>query len=491
MYIFAIHRHRSVVAMAALALAAAAHLENSQAQTAAPASPTSPPVLAGLPDMAGIAARFGPAVVNISVSGTRKVSTTGDASNDDADDAPDADAMRDFLQEFQKRFGGLPPQLKLPVRGEGSGFIVRPDGVILTNAHVVSGADEVVVKLTDRREFIAKVLGSDKLTDVAVLKIAATGLPVLAAAPMQPPRVGDWVMAIGSPFGFENTVTAGVISATRRSLPGDGFVSFIQTDVAINPGNSGGPLINMRGEVVGINSQIYSGTGGYQGLSFAIPIEVAQRIEQQILSTGQVRHARLGVQIQEVNQTLAEAFKLDKPAGALVTEVAPGSAAERAGIQSGDVLLRINGRAIDLSGDLPAVLGLAQPGDPADIDVWRRGARRAVHMILDDADARDAAKAGNGNTAKEPTGRLGLALRALQPAEQREAGLHGGLVIERVSGAAVRAGVQAGDVLLAIDGQPVSTVDQASAVERRVDKAVAILVLRDGAKLYVALRVGA
>jgi len=490
-YIFAIHRHRSVVAMAALALAAAAHLENSQAQTAAPASPTSPPVPAGLPDMAGIAARFGPAVVNISVSGTRKVSTTGDASNDDADDAPDADAMRDFLQEFQKRFGGLPPQIKLPVRGEGSGFIVRPDGVILTNAHVVSGADEVVVKLTDRREFIAKVLGSDKLTDVAVLKIAATGLPVLAAAPMQPPRVGDWVMAIGSPFGFENTVTAGVISATRRSLPGDGFVSFIQTDVAINPGNSGGPLINMRGEVVGINSQIYSGTGGYQGLSFAIPIEVAQRIEQQILSTGQVRHARLGVQIQEVNQTLAEAFKLDKPAGALVTEVAPGSAAERAGIQSGDVLLRINGRAIDLSGDLPAVLGLAQPGDPADIDVWRRGARRAVHMILDDADARDAAKAGNGNTAKEPTGRLGLALRALQPAEQRQAGLTGGLVIERVSGAAARAGVQAGDVLLAIDGQPVSTVDQASAVERRIDKAVAILVLRDGAKLYVALRVGA
>ena len=440
--------------------------------------------------MAGIAARFGPAVVNISVSGTRKVSTTGDASNDDADDAPDADAMRDFLQEFQKRFGGLPPQLKLPVRGEGSGFIVRPDGVILTNAHVVSGADEVVVKLTDRREFIAKVLGSDKLTDVAVLKIAATGLPVLAAAPTQPPRVGYWVMAIGSPFGFENTVTAGVISATRRSLPGDGFVSFIQTDVAINPGNSGGPLINMRGEVVGINSQIYSGTGGYQGLSFAIPIEVAQRIEQQILSTGQVRHARLGVQIQEVNQTLAEAFKLDKPAGALVTEVATGSAAERAGIQSGDVLLRINGRAVDLSGDLPAVLGLAQPGDPADIDVWRRGARRAVHIILDDADARDAAKAGNGNTAKEPNGRLGLALRALQPAEQREAGLHGGLVIERVSGAAARAGVQAGDVLLAIDGQPVSTVEQASAVERRVDKAVAILVLRDGAKLYVALRVG-
>ncbi len=477
--------------MAALALAAAAHLENSQAQTAAPASPTSPPVLAGLPDMAGIAARFGPAVVNISVSGTRKVSTTGDASNDDADDAPDADAMRDFLQEFQKRFGGLPPQLKLPVRGEGSGFIVRPDGVILTNAHVVSGADEVVVKLTDRREFIAKVLGSDKLTDVAVLKIAATGLPVLAAGPMQPPRVGDWVMAIGSPFGFENTVTAGVISATRRALPGDGFVSFIQTDVAINPGNSGGPLINMRGEVVGINSQIYSGTGGYQGLSFAIPIEVAQRIEQQILGTGQVRHARLGVQIQEVNQTLAEAFKLDKPAGALVTEVAPGSAAERAGIQSGDVLLRINGRAIDLSGDLPAVLGLAQPGDPADIDVWRRGGRRAVHVVLDDADTRDAAKAGNGNTAKEPTGRLGLALRALQPAEQRQAGLTGGLVIERVSGAAARAGVQPGDVLLAIDGQPVSTVDQASAVERRIDKAVAILVLRDGAKLYVALRVGA
>lgn len=491
-------RHRSVIAVAAataLVLTAAGYIERGHAQSppAVPAVPAAAPVAAGLPDMAGIAARFGPAVVNISVSGTRKVSTTDDDSSDDAEDAPDAEAMREFLRGFQQRFGGLPPQLKMPVRGEGSGFIVRADGVILTNAHVVSDADEVVVKLTDRREFRAKVLGSDKLTDVAVLKISATDLPVLApeSTPTSAPRVGDWVMAIGSPFGFENTVTAGVISATRRSLPGDGFVPFLQTDVAINPGNSGGPLINMRGEVIGINSQIYSGTGGYQGLSFAIPIDVAQRIEQQILSTGKVRHAKLGVGIQDVNQTLAEAFKLDKPAGALVSEVVKGSAADRAGIESGDVVLAINGRAVDLSGDLPAIVGLAQPGDQVAIDLWHRGARRTVQARLDDAEARDAGKADGGSAvAKGPHGPLGLALRALQPGEPRAAGTAGGLVIEGVSGPAERAGVQAGDLLLAIDGQPVATVEQAGAAAGRSAKAVALLVQRGGVKLYVPLRLG-
>jgi serine protease Do len=490
----------ALVAMAALALAAIGshghgHAQTRQAAAALPAGAVeAAPLPAGLPDMASIVARYGPAVVNISVSGTRKVSTAassaeGRSREDAGDDAPDADAMRDFLREFQQRFGGLPPQMKMPLRGEGSGFIVRADGVILTNAHVVAGADEVVVKLTDRREFHARVLGVDRLTDVAVLKIDAGQLPVVALAPPGAPRVGDWVMAIGSPFGFDNTVTAGVISATRRSLPGDGYVPFIQTDVAINPGNSGGPLINMRGEVVGINSQIYSGTGGYQGLSFAIPIDVAQRIEQQILATGQVRHARLGVAVQEVNQTLAEAFRLDKPAGALIGDVDKGSAADRAGLQSGDVVLAINGRPVDLSSDLPAVVALAQPGDTIELDVWRQGAHRAVQARLDDAKApaqRSAVAAAAPQAA--PKGRLGLALRPLNPEEMRAAGVASGFVIEGVAGPAARAGVQPGDLLLAIDGQPVTSLAQLGVAANWTGRSVAILVQRGAMKLYVPLR---
>jgi serine protease Do len=346
----------------------------------------------------------------------------------------------------------------------------------------------VFVKLNDRREFRAKVLGSDKLTDIAVIKIDASKLPAVSLAPPQPLRVGEWVLAIGSPFGFESSVTAGVISATRRSLPGDGAMPFIQTDAAINPGNSGGPLINMRGEVIGINSQIYTRTGGYQGLSFAIPINVARQVEQQILSTGQVRHAKLGVRVQDVDQTLAESFKLDKPAGALVSDVEKGSAAETAGLQSGDVALAVNGHVVDLSGDLPAVVGLAQPGDPIALDIWRQGARRTLHARLDDATARTIPKADA--RAPDPKGRLGLALRPLQSDEMRESGLAAGLLIEGVSGAAARPGVQAGDLRLAIDGQPVTTVDQASVVAGRSAKSVALLVQRGGMKMYVPLRLG-
>jgi serine protease Do len=446
---------------------------------------------ASLPDVAGIAARFAPTVVNISVTGTRKVSTAGDPPDDGGDGAgPEgADSMRDFLRKFQQLYGGLPPQLLLPVRGEGSGFIVRADGLILTNAHVVANADEVLVKLNDRREFRARVLGSDKLTDIAVLKIDAGRLPAASLARPQPLRVGEWVLAIGSPYGFQSTVTVGVISATRRSLPGEGWVSFIQTDAAINPGNSGGPLINMRGEVVGINSQIYSQTGGFQGLSFAIPIEVAQRVALQIVGTGKVSHARLGVTVQEVNQALAEAFKLDKPAGALIVDVGKGSAAARAGLESGDVVLRANGQLVELSGDLPAVVGVAQPGDVVELQVWHRGERRTVRVRLDDA-TKPAVQAGvaAASSPKAPTGRLGLALRVLQPDEKRESGLSSGLVVEGVGGAAARAGLQAGDLLLAIDGRPVATVEEVGASVGRSDKVAALLVQRGAAKLYVALR---
>jgi serine protease Do len=485
---------RSLLALTLIALLGSACSSLSLAQ------PTS------LPDMAAVAARFAPTVVNISVTGSRKVSTSSDGPADPGDDgsgtqAPDpTDAMRDFLRNFQQRFGGLPPQLDLPVRGEGSGFIVRADGLILTNAHVVSDASDVLVKLSDRREFRAKVLGSDKLTDIAVLKIDATQLPFVALAapadgtarspsPLRPLRVGEWVMAIGSPFGFESTVTAGVVSAAHRSLPGNGWVSFIQTDAAINPGNSGGPLINMRGEVIGINSQIYSRSGGYQGLSFAIPIEVAQRVALQILTTGKVRHAQLGVHVQEVNQTLAEAFKLDKPAGALISEVDSGGSAERAGLQSGDIVLAVDGHALEMSGDLSARVGLARPGEVLDLLVWRQGERRTLKATLDDA-AQRAASAAQADTSSAPRvagGRLGLAVRNLSPDERRITGLSTGLVVEAVTGAAERAGLQAGDLLLAIDGRPVSGEMNDNTLPASA-KATALLVQRAGTKLYLALR---
>lgn len=444
---------------------------------------------AALPDMTSIATNFAPTVVNISVRGTRKVSTAADATGENGNDAqgsPEENAMSDFLREFQQRFGGLPPLIQMPVRGEGSGFIVRADGIILTNAHVVNDAEEVVVKFADRREFIAKVLGSDKLTDIAVLKIEATNLQVASLAPTTPLRVGEWVLAIGSPFGFESTVTAGVISATRRSLPGDGSVPFIQTDAAINPGNSGGPLINMRGEVVGINSQIYTRTGGYQGLSFAIPIDVGLRIAQQILTTGQVHHAKLGVEAQDVDQTLAESFKLDRPTGALVVSIEKDSAAQRAGLLSGDIVLAFNGRHLDFAGDLSVSVSQAQPGDQIELEVWHLGARRTLHAQLMDAkspaDKIDLAK------ILAPTGRFGLALRPANPEEIHGSGVVSALLIERVSGPSERAGLLPGDLLLAIDGLPVTTVAQLNVVVAPSHKSAALLVQRAGIKIYVPVR---
>lgn len=452
------------------------------------------PALASMafPDMTSIAARLSPSVVNISVRGVRKVSTTAQGSSREGDPAtgtPEDLAMRDYLRRFQQRFGELPSQLNMPVRGEGSGFIVRADGVILTNAHVISDADEVVVKLTDRREFLAKVLGTDKRTDIAVLKIDAKDLPAVALASTKPLRVGEWVMAIGSPFGFESTVTAGVISATRRSLPGDGTVPFIQTDAAVNPGNSGGPLINMQGEVIGINSQIFSLSGGYQGVSFAIPVDVAYRIEQQILATGQVRHAKIGVAVQEVDQLLAESFGLPKPRGALVSDLVKGGAAERAGMAIGDVVLRANGQLVEQAGDFSFVVGLAQPQDHLDLTVWRRGKEEVLHITMDDS--AEVATKQVADSAGTPVNRLGLALRFQKPDELRDSGAATGLLIEKVSGAAERAGVQVGDLLLAINQQSVTSVDQVRSVADRSGRSVALLLMRDGSRIYVPLRLAA
>lgn len=396
--------------------------------------------------------------------------------------------MSEFLRGFQQRFGGLPSQLQIPVRGEGSGFIVSADGVILTNAHVVSDADEVVVKLTDRREFIAKVLGTDKRSDIAVLKIDAHDLKAAVITSPTQLQVGEWVLAIGSPFGFESTVTAGVISATRRSLPGDGSVSFIQTDAAVNPGNSGGPLINMRGEGIGINSQIFTKTGGYQGLSFAIPIAVAQRIAQQILRSGKVRHAKLGVEVQDVNQTLAQAFKLGKPAGALVVDVEKDSPAEHAGLKESDIVMSVNGKTVEFAGDLSVAISLAQPGDRAELEIWRQGRRQTMPVQLGDVVVHPIKLESADAMGTKSVDRLGLLLSQKKPIEQPGHAADAGLLIAGVAGAADRAGVLPGDLLLAIDGHAVTSIAQVAIAAVQAGKSIALLVQRDGTKIYIALR---
>jgi len=303
----------------------------------------------GFPDIAGLVEKHGAAVVNITTAGTRKASRA---------------------------------QREAPSQGQASGFIVSTDGLVLTNAHVVRGAREVTVKLTDRREFSAKVLGADAATDIAVLRIDAKNLPAVTPGDPSRARVGDWVVAIGSPFGFENSVTAGIVSAKGRSLPGEAYVPFLQTDVAVNPGNSGGPLFNLAGEVIGMNSQIYSRSGGYQGLSFAIPIDMALRVKDQIVATGRATHARLGVVAQTLNQALARSFGLERAQGALIAQVAPGSPADKAGLQAGDVVLKYNGRLVDASGELAAMVGQSSPGERVKLEVLREGRKRDIAATL-------------------------------------------------------------------------------------------------------------
>ncbi|MDF2464852.1 MAG: DegQ family serine endoprotease [Ramlibacter sp.] len=449
------------------------------AAVAAPA-PVAPALAAAtLPDFPRITERYGPAVVNISVSGTRK------ATGIDPEGATDP---FELFRRFQQGPGRAVPR-DVPVRGMGSGFIISADGIILTNAHVVKDASEVTVKLTDRREYRAKVLGTDAKTDVAVLKIEARNLPVVTLGNSKDLRPGEWVLAIGSPFGFENTVTAGVVSAKGRSLPDDSAVPFIQTDVAVNPGNSGGPLFNGRGEVIGMNSQIYSRSGGYQGVSFAIPIDVATRIKDQIVATGTVQHARLGVTVQEVNQALADSFKLDRPEGALVASVEKGSPAEKAGLQPGDVIRKANGQPIIASGDLPAMVSLSRPGERLQMEVWRQGRKVDLSAQLANASEK-VAKAEPREQAAAAGGKLGLALRPLQEGEKRQSGIKEGLLVEDVSGAAARAGVEPGDVVLAINGTPAKTVEQARSAIAKSEKSVALLIQRGDEKIFVPVRIG-
>ena len=421
---------------------------------------------AALPDFASIVQQNGPAVVNITTAGTRK-------------------AAAEFPFPLPFRFG--PPQGEVPTQGQGSGFIISADGIVLTNAHVVDGAREVTVKLTDRREFRAKVLGADPATDVAVLRIDAKGLPAVKLGDPSRTRVGDWVVAIGSPFGFENSVTAGIVSANGRSLPGDTYVPFIQTDVAVNPGNSGGPLFNMAGEVIGINSQIYSRSGGYQGLSFAIPTDVVLKVKDQIVATGRAQHARLGVSVQPVNQALAESFGLQRAQGALIAAVVPGSAAEKAGLQSGDVVLKFNGKEVSAGGELAAMVGQSSPGEKALLEVWRKGAMKEIVVALGTSEDDNTARATADTPAGE--GRLGLAVRPLTAEERTAAKVSGGLLVEGVNGPAARAGIEQGDIVLQAGGKPVNSVADLRAATRG-GKSVALLLQRNGERLFVPLQAG-
>jgi serine protease Do len=449
---------------------------------AVPAATAAVPMPAPVPDFARITEQYGPAVVNISVTGSRKLGADEDTPGFSGDPF-------EFFRRFQQGpRRGMP---ELPVRGMGSGFIVSPDGTILTNAHVVKDASEVTVKLTDRREYRAKVLGADPRTDIAVLKIEARNLPVVKLGNTKALRPGEWVAAIGSPFGFENTVTVGVVSAKGRSLPDDTTVPFIQTDVAVNPGNSGGPLFNARGEVIGVNSQIYSRSGGYQGVSFAIPIDVASRVKDQIVATGKVEHARLGVSVQEVNQTLADSFKLDRPEGALVANVEKGSPAEKAGLKPGDVIRSANGQPIVASGDLPAVVGMSRPGDRIQLEVWRQGSTVQLSAQLASAGEKVAkAEKASSESGSASGGKLGLALRPLEPNEAKQAGIREGLVVQDVSGPAARAGVEPGDVVLAVNGTPAKNVEQVRSVLAKADKSVALLIQRGDDRIFVPVRIG-
>jgi serine protease Do len=374
----------------------------------------------------------------------------------------------------------------------GSGFIVSPDGMVLTNAHVVAGANEVTVKLTDKREYRAKVLGVDRATDVALLKIDANNLPTVQLGRSNDLKVGEWVAAIGSPYGFENTVTSGIVSAKWRSLPDGAYVPFIQTDVAVNPGNSGGPLFNMKGEVIGINSQIYSRTGGYQGLSFAIPIEIAVKVKDQLQKYGKVTRGHLGVTIQELNQTLAESFGLKNANGALVTAVSPNSPAQKAGVQAGDVIVAFNGKPIASSAELPLVVADVRPGEAAQLKVWRKGSEQNLKVVV--GATPEARTAQNNSPAGADSPRLGVAVRPLTSEESKQAGVSAGLVVEQSGGPAAVAGIQPGDVILAVNGTPVTSSAQLRTLIQKSGKNAAVLVQRsngtDRTQVYVPVELG-
>ena len=446
------------------------------------APPAVNPTATSLPlnGFTSLVSTYGPAVVNVRVEGTTKVAT----STFGFPNVKPGDPFYDFFRGFRNQ---MPQGGRVPIRGEGSGFIISPDGYILTNAHVVDHADHVTVGLTDRREFKAKVVGSDRQSDIALLKIDAKDLPTVKLGNSRNAQVGEWVVAIGSPYGFENSVSAGIVSAKARSLPDSSYVPFIQTDVAVNPGNSGGPLFDLSGKVIGINSQIYSQTGGYQGLSFAIPIEVALNVKDQLLQHGHVTRGHLGVTIQEVNATLASSFGLDRPRGALVASVDPDGPAQKGGIEPGDIILQFNGNPIERSSDLPLLVANTPPGHRASVEIWRKGATRTLTVATNES--KDQNVASNDDTPAGG-GRLGLAVRPLTSQEKSESGGKAGLLVEEVGGAAERAGVQPGDIVLALNGTPVRSVQELRDQVSKSGKHVALLIERNDHQLFVPVDLG-
>ena len=423
-------------------------------------------VRAGTPDFSDIVASYGPAVVNISAK--HIAGASGSQGEDGADQSSSA---------------------------LGSGFIISQDGYILTNNHVVDGANVVTVKLKDKREFPAQVIGTDKQSDVAVLKIEAGTLPTVKIGDPAQSKVGEWVVAIGSPYGFDNTVTSGIISAKARNMPDEHYTSFIQTDVPVNPGNSGGPLFNLKGEVIGINSMIYSRTGGFQGLSFAIPIDEAIRVKNDLVKTGHVSRGRLGVGIGPMDSSTAKSLGLDKPQGALVGTVDPDGPAAKAGIQAGDVILSVNGQPVTEASDLPAQIAGLTPGASADVGVWRNGSRKNLSVTVGvmpgaSEQAKAEPRAQPQPQQQQQHARLGVAVRPLTPEEQNEASLSSGLLVEQAQDAAAQAGIQPGDVILAVDGTPVTSVNQLRRMIAQAGDSVSLTIQRDGARMSVPVELG-
>src|SRR6266850_109424 len=413
-----------------------------------------------LPDFTRVVEDQGNAVVNIST--TQAVRRAGGGAMPQVPGMEDEEVLEFFRRFIPRQPGpgqpGPGPGPRSESRSLGSGFVISQDGYVLTNAHVVEGADEITVKFTDKREFKAKVIGADKRTDIALIKIDATGLPAVRFGDPAKLKVGEWVVAIGSPFGFENTVTAGIVSAKGRSLPQENFVPFIQTDVAINPGNSGGPLFNMRGEVVGINSQIYSRTGGFMGLSFAIPIDVAMEVQSQLRQSGRVSRGRIGVVIQEVSKELAESFGLAKPAGALVNAVEKGGPAEKGGVETGDIILKFDGKPVSSSSELPRIVGSTKPGNKASMEVWRKGVTREITVTVGELpeDRLASRTERRGKPPEQAANRLGFAVVDLTAEQKRDLKLGGGVIVEEVRNNR-RADVRAGDVITAVTSRGQTT----------------------------------
>jgi len=442
-----------------------------------------------LPDFTELAEKQGPAVVNISITQNMRTSPAqlpgmlGDEQ----------------MQEFFKRFGipnfpgqngGAQPEYKS--QSLGSGFVISGDGYILTNAHVVSDADEVIVKLSDKREFKAKIIGADKRTDVALVKIEATGLPKVVIGDPHKLKVGEWVAAIGSPFGLENTMTAGIVSAKGRALPQENFVPFIQTDVAINPGNSGGPLFNLAGEVVGINSQIYSRSGGSMGLSFSIPIDVALEVTNQLKASGKVTRGWLGVVIQELSKGLAESFGMKNTNGALVAAVEKGGPADKGGVEAGDVIIKFDGKPIANSSDLPRAVGAAKPGKAVPVEVLRKGNDKTLSVAIGEmpSDGSEATQT-NKPPVKQDADRVGLILKELTPQQKKKLNGKNGLLVMDALGAVAQAGIRRGDVILGLNNTEVQSLEQFNKqlAGFGAGKTIALLVLRGESTLYVPVKI--